>query len=80
MVLTKAYPDLKGIARRNHIPESVVFKVIERIKRSMKPVNKRMPVIENGEKHYYSVERKGIGVLNTCFGKFWQFEFYVDDT
>lgn len=42
------------------------------LKRSMEPFSKRIRVIENGAMRYYAVERRGIGILKTKYGKFWQ--------
>ncbi len=72
-------PDLSDIAKRNSKTEAEVTGTIEVIKRAMEPQSKRIPVIENGVRKYYSVERRGVGVLNTQYGKFWEFEFAVDD-
>lgn len=52
---------------------------IELVKHSMQPCQKRIDVVEAGDKRFYSVERRGLGILNTEFGQFWQFNFAVDD-
>jgi 3,4-dihydroxy 2-butanone 4-phosphate synthase/GTP cyclohydrolase II len=52
---------------------------LDLVKRSMLPFSKRISVIENGTTRYYSVERRGLGILNTTYGKFWQYNFAIDD-
>ncbi len=72
-------PDLSDIARRNSKTEKEVAETIEMIKRAMKPYSKRVLTIEGGISKYCDVERRGLGVLNTRYGKFWEFEFTIDD-
>ena len=72
-------PNFRNIAERNSITEREVLSIIEMVKRGMEPSAKRIPVIENGKRQYYLVERRGVGVLNTKYGKFWEFEFAIDD-
>lgn len=72
-------PNLGEIAKRNSISESDVVKTIEKVKKGMQPESKRIPITEDGVLKYYSVERRGVGVLNTEHGKFWEFEFAIDD-
>lgn len=71
--------DLALIAKRNSISEAKVLDTIELVKRGMEPESKRIPVTEEGITKYHTVERKGIGILNTEYGKFWHFEFEIDD-
>ena len=72
-------PNILELSQRNHLGESIVLEKIETIKRGMEPISKRIPVTESGSIRYYSVERRGLGPLNTKYGKFWEFEFAVDD-
>ena len=62
-------PNFRNIAERNSITEREVLSIIEMVKRGMEPSAKRIPVIENGKRQYYLVERRGVGVLNT---KIWE--------
>jgi 3,4-dihydroxy 2-butanone 4-phosphate synthase/GTP cyclohydrolase II len=52
---------------------------VDLVKRSMEPFSKRISVIDDGVLRYYLVERRGLGVLNTKHGKFWQYNFAIDD-
>jgi len=72
-------PNFKKLAERNSMTETEVLSVIEMVRKGMEPLLKRISVIEDGEPRYYSVERRGVGVLNTKYGKFWEFEFAIDD-
>jgi GTP cyclohydrolase II len=49
------------------------------VKRSMQPFSKRISVVENGTTRYYAVERRGLGILKTKYGKFWHYNFAIDD-
>ncbi len=72
-------PDLAKIAERTSRPESEVTEIVEMVKRAMEPQAKRIPVVEKGIRKYYAVERRGLGILNTKYGKFWEYEFTIDD-
>lgn len=72
-------PTLMELAKRNFMTEMEVREVIEKVKNGMKPKAKRISVIEGKELRWYSVERRGAGILNTKYGKFWEFEFTIDD-
>ena len=71
--------DLNEIAMRNNMSLDEVERFVAAIKQAMKPLTKRILVHENGSSRWYAVERRGIGVLNTKNGKFWQFDFAIDD-
>jgi len=72
-------PDLGELAKRNSMTEVEISETIDVIKSGMKPESKRIPVTEDGTLRYYAVERRGLGILNTKYGKFWEFEFSIDD-
>jgi len=72
-------PDLQDICRRTNVTVNEAEKFLELVKRSMEPLAKRIPVYENDELGYYTVERRGIGTLKTKHGDFWQFNFVIDD-
>lgn len=70
---------LDSISKKTNMPKRKVAKFINLIKRSMQPLSKRISVLENGIMRYYQVERRGIGILNTDYGKFWEYSFTIDD-
>lgn len=72
-------PELSRIAKANGMTPEQLDNLINVIKAGMDPVTKRIPIVENGIKRYYSIERKGIGPLKTEFGEFWEFAFEIDD-
>ena len=71
--------DLNQIAVRNNMTVEEVEQFIAAIRESMEPFTKRVLVREDGVDCWYAVERRGVGVLNTPNGKFWQFDFLIDD-
>ncbi|MBI2459150.1 MAG: hypothetical protein HYV53_01185 [Parcubacteria group bacterium] len=72
-------PDMDEIIRKSGESAADVVAFLEIVKRSMEPLQKRIAVIEGGINRFYAVERRGVGVLNTVHGKFWQFSFAIDD-
>lgn len=70
---------LNEISKKANLSKWKTSKIINMIKRSMQPLSKRIAVLENGSMRYYQVERRGIGVLNTSHGKFWEYSFSIDD-
>lgn len=71
--------NISDLAQKNSMSEAKVVETVEAIKKGMKPESRRIPVTENGLVRHYTVERRGVGPLNTKYGKFWEFEFAVDD-
>lgn len=72
-------PSITDIAKKSNMSTKEVNSFLCLVKRSMKPFSKRISVIENGTKRYYTVERRGVGVLKTECGKFWYYTFAIDD-
>ncbi|MFH1030387.1 MAG: hypothetical protein V1770_03965 [bacterium] len=79
MAITVKPPDMDEIIRKAGKPAAEVATFLELVKRSMEPFQKRIAVVEVGSNRFYAVERRGIGILNTTHGKFWQFNFAIDD-
>jgi len=52
---------------------------LDLVKHAMEPFSQRIGVIESGVLRYYAVERRGLGILKTRFGKFWHYSFAIDD-
>ncbi len=73
-------PSVADICRKANMSNEEVDAFFDLLKRSMTPFSKRISVIENGVIHYYAVERRGIGIIKTEHGKFWQYNFIIDDT
>jgi len=71
--------NVTDISRRANMSVEEVSAFLDLLKRSMEPFSKRISVIENGITCYYAVERRGIGILKTEHGKFWQYNFAIDD-
>ena len=72
-------PSVADISKKSNMQAEEVTAFLDLLKRSMEPFLKRISVIENGTTRYYAVERRGIGILKTEHGKFWQYNFAIDD-
>lgn len=72
-------PSLKNIANRNGFNTREVADTVELVKQAMLPYQKRILVRENGSRRYFTIERRGLGILTTKYGKFWQYNFQIDD-
>lgn len=72
-------PSVTDICKKANKSVEEVNAFLDLLKRSMEPFSKRISVIENGTMRYYAVERRGIGILKTEHGKFWQYNFAIDD-
>ncbi|MDD5639290.1 MAG: hypothetical protein PHR47_00590 [Candidatus Pacebacteria bacterium] len=72
-------PDILSICEKAGMSKEEVDKFLILLKRSMETLSKRISVTENSDIRYYNVERKGIGVIKTKYGKFWQYNFTIDD-
>ncbi len=72
-------PNIKKIIKKSGKSAEEVDSFLMLVKRSMKPYQKRIAVIENGFNRFYVVERRGLGLLKTIHGNFWQFNFAIDD-
>lgn len=70
---------ISEVARKYARVEAEVLQRVENARRSMVPRSKRVVVIEQGIEHTLKVTREGVGPLNTQFGVFYHFSFYVDD-
>lgn len=79
MGITVPNPDLNLIAKKAEMSGTELGKFLDLIRRAMTPEMRRIPVTEKGERRYYSVERRGVGVLNTKHGKLWEYSFEIDD-
>lgn len=71
--------DLSKISEKSGMSIDDLTAFIDFIQRSMEPSVQRIGVVEDGALRYYAVERRGIGILNTRYGKFWQYSFSIDD-
>lgn len=72
-------PSITDICKKANMSVEEVNAFLDLLKRSMEPFSKRISAVENGTKRYYAVERRGVGILKTEHGKFWQYSFAIDD-
>ncbi len=71
MKLTK-----KDILKRLSKDELLLLRTVEDATKSL---SKDIKVSENSIVNTYKVTRRGVGILNTRHGKFWQYDFYIND-
>ena len=64
--------------RTGRTPEDVERLIIQ-VKESMIPKGKQIDVVEGNVTRWFSVTRKGVGLILTDHGPFHQFDFLVDD-
>lgn len=67
------------IAERTHVTIDDVRSKIERIKESLMPFKKQVTLIEGGSESTRNISRLGVGPLANGIGKFYLFDFQVDD-
>lgn len=71
--------NLEEITLRNRISLDEVKQTIAHIRKGMKPLHKQFSVKEDGVERQHTIIKQGVGSLNTPFGLFWQFDFFVND-
>lgn len=72
-------PTIEEIAKQTGQNIKEIEEFVELVKRSMRPEQLRIPINEDGQRRYYTVERRGLGPLITPHGTFWQYNFSIDD-
>ncbi len=69
-----------AIAERNGITVDEVRSRMDRIKKTLLPFEKQVEIVEEGNRNAYSISRGGAGPLITSAGKFYLFDFHIDDS
>ncbi len=72
--------NLKDIGRRTRRTVREVSRLIAQAKESMIPKGKQIAVTENGTTRWFIVTRRGVGLIRTDYGEFYQFDFGIDDS
>lgn len=72
-------PNISDIYKKVNMSVEDINTFFTLLKHSMIPFTKNISVIENGTMRYYMVERRGIGIIKTKYGKFWQYNFVIND-
>lgn len=67
----------KRLSLHRKVSNRVAFMSI--LKRSMEPFSKRLSVSENGSTRLITVTRRGLGIIQTSHGRFWQYDFSIND-
>jgi GTP cyclohydrolase II len=71
--------NIDTICERLNLTTEVVSSFVDLMKKAMRPYSRRIIVKENDVNRYYVIERRGVGVLTTPSGKFWEYNFFIDD-
>ncbi|MEK7140370.1 MAG: hypothetical protein AAB815_01145 [Patescibacteria group bacterium] len=71
--------DLTEIAVRTGRTPKEVQHLIDVAKKTMIPLGKQVSVVDNELRRFFIVTRQGVGILKTDYGKFYHFDFTVDD-
>lgn len=71
--------NLRHIGRRTQRTAREVSRLIAQAKESMVPKGKQIAVTENGATRWFIVTRRGVGLIRTDYGEFYQFDFGIDD-
>lgn len=71
--------NLRSIGRRTNRTAREVSRLIAQAKESMIPKGKQIAVTENGATRWFIVTRRGVGLIRTNYGDFYQFDFGIDD-
>lgn len=72
-------PSVAEICKNTGKTSEEVNAFIAMLRRAMEPLSQRFNVSEGGVTRCYTVERKGLGLLTTKYGEFWQYSFVIDD-
>ncbi len=73
-------PEISELSKKYGCSEDQIKDAVGFAAASMKYVSKRLSVNENGETIYYTVTRTGLGILDSQFGKMWQYTFMIEDS
>jgi 3,4-dihydroxy 2-butanone 4-phosphate synthase / GTP cyclohydrolase II len=72
-------PKISELSQKYGHSEEDIKRAVEFASKSMELVSQRIPVSEVQETIYYTVVRTGLGLLDTPYGKMWQYTFRIDD-
>lgn len=69
-------------AQRTSLKERQANKAafLDLVRRSLEPFSRRFSVIEDGSTQPFVIERRGLGIIKTRYGKFWHYAFVINDT
>jgi len=77
--MKKQLPKIEDIFKRIAIPQEKASALLKTIKKAMQPYVKSVSVIEEMKRRRYKVQRNGIGFLQTKYGEFWLYHFFIND-
>ena len=72
--------DIKNeISRKTKMALKDIDLFLSLVNFSLKPFSKKITAVEENKKREYIVTRSGIGILNTQYGKFYQYDIHIND-
>lgn len=71
--------DFTEIGGRTGRSADEVAQFVDQAKDSMIPKGRQIAVTENGATRWFIVTRRGVGLIRTDYGDFYQFDFGIDD-
>lgn len=77
--MRKELIDLHEVAERCGRSLEEVERIVAQAEESVRPIAKAVTVIEGGESRRLTATRVGVGILDTDHGKFWEYDFQLDD-
>jgi hypothetical protein len=72
-------PNKSEIMRKSGLSEEQLAAFLGVVASAMVPEEKAIVLREHGVTREYRITRRGIGILTTPYGKFWQYDFAIDD-
>jgi 3,4-dihydroxy 2-butanone 4-phosphate synthase/GTP cyclohydrolase II len=70
---------IADIAKDKGVSLEYANRVVADVKTALAPLSKSVSIVEGGQQKEVTVTRTGMGILNTDFGAFYQFDFTVSD-
>lgn len=79
MTKTVAMPNKAMLAHKAGMSMEEFEEFLEVVRRAMEPSSIYEGIVEDGKLHYFTIERRGLGIIQTRHGKFWQYSFAIND-
>ena len=67
------------IAKDKGVSVEYAKEIVSDVKTALVPLSKSINIVESGQQREVTITRIGLGILNTDFGAFYQFDFTVSD-
>jgi 3,4-dihydroxy 2-butanone 4-phosphate synthase / GTP cyclohydrolase II len=77
--MTSDYQPIKNLSSQNDLAVEQTQQIIEQTKKARKPIGDVIPVCEGHQTSNLTIVRQGVGILQTKYGRFWQYFFTIHD-